>query len=65
MNNYKIGSENWNNIASSHSYRYVNETSRMVLIKVTYGLDSGSKHKTANQLILNEDNDTGIIKGSK
>jgi hypothetical protein len=65
MNNYKIGRENWNRQAHHKSYQYVNETSRMLLVKLTYGLDFGNKHKNIRQQIQNEDNDTGVVRGSK
>jgi hypothetical protein len=65
MNNYKIGRENWNRQAHHKSYQYVNETSRMLLVKLTYGLDFGNKHKNVRQQIQNEDNDTGVVRGSK
>ena len=65
MNNYKVGSENWNRNAHNNTYQYVNETSRMLLVKLTYGLDFGNKHKNIIQQIQNEDNDTGVVKGSK
>lgn len=65
MDNYRIGSENWNRRAGNTSYQYVNETSRMLLVKVTYGMDFGRKRKTAAKRIQNEDTDTGILKGNK
>lgn len=65
MNNYRVGSENWNLRAGNTSYRYVNETSRMLLVKLTYGMDFGRKRKAAAKRIQNEDTDTGILKGSK
>ena len=45
MDNYRIGCENWNRRAGNTSYQYVNETSRMLLVKVTYGMDFGRKRK--------------------
>lgn len=65
MDNYRIGCENWNRRAGNTSYQYVNETSRMLLVKVTYGMDFGRKRKTAAKRIQNEDTDTGILKGNK
>lgn len=65
MNNYRVGSENWNQRAGNTSYQYVNETSRMLLMKLTYGMNFGRKRKTTDRRIQNEDTDTGIVKGSK
>jgi hypothetical protein len=65
IDNYRIGSENWNKQAPFTNYRYVNETSRMLLVKVTCNLDFGRKHQTAQQRLQNEDTDTGILGGNK
>lgn len=65
MDNYRFGSENWNKQAPNTSYRYVNETSRMFLVKLTYGLDFGRKRDTRKQRLQNEDTDTGVLKGNK
>lgn len=65
MDNYRFGSENRNSQANHTSHRYINETSRMLLVKMTYGLDFGRKRKNAVQRIKNEDTDTGIVSGSK
>ena len=65
MDNYKVGSENWNKYGKNYAYRYVNETSRMMLLKFTWSLNFGRKHSTMQQRIKNEDTDTGVLEGKK
>ena len=65
MNNYKIGKENWNRYGNSKNYRFINETSKMMLIKVAYGMNFGKKHNSIKQRIHNEDIDTGVLDSSK
>lgn len=65
MDNYKTGSENWNKYGKNYSYRYVNETSRMMLLNFNWSFNFGRKYDVVKQKIINEDSDTGILKGKK
>jgi hypothetical protein len=62
MNNYRIGFKNFSKQAPYQNYQYINETSKMFLVRWTWNFDYGRKYKSKKQKIQNEDNDTGIMK---
>lgn len=62
MNNYRIGFKNFSKQAPYQNYQYINETSKMFLIRWTWNFDYGRKYKSKKQKIQNEDNDTGVMK---
>lgn len=63
MDNYKIGYERYSDIMPAKEYQYVNETSKMILGRISYNLDFGSKRKSIRQRLNNEDTDNGMVKG--
>ncbi len=65
LNNYKIGSKNFNKQAPYQNYQYINETSKMFLVKWTWNLDLGRNYKAGKQRLQNEDNDSGVVKSNK
>ena len=62
MNNYRIGFKNFSKQAPYQNYQYINETSKMFLVRWTWNFDYGRKYKSKKQKIQNEDNDTGVMK---
>ena len=65
MNNYRVGTECWNKKAPNIAHQFVNETSRMALLKFTGNFDFGKKHNTGEQRLHNEDKDSGVLKTGK
>ena len=65
MDNYRVGTECWNKKAPNIAHQFVNETSRMVLLKFTCNFGFGKKHNTGEQRLHNEDKDSGVLKTGK
>jgi hypothetical protein len=59
---YKIGSERINSLASSESWLYTKENTKLLLLRFTYNLDYGRKYKAAKKKLNNSDSDDGIVK---
>ncbi len=61
-NNYRTGYERVSSVAQVSSYDYVNEASRMFVVRLSYNFEFGKKYKTNEKKLNNKDTDSGIIK---
>lgn len=61
--NYRVGSENWNKQAGFENYFYINETSKLIALKVTWNAEFGKSKKRLDRRFQNSDTDTGVVKG--
>ena len=60
-NNYRTGEERISRIAPYHSWQYVKEAGQMVMLRLSYGIEFGRKHKAGNKKLNNVDKESGII----
>lgn len=65
VDNFKLVNENWNKIASYKRTNYVNETSRMFVVRLAWNFNFGRTYKAKSKTLNNQDTDTGILNSGK
>ncbi len=65
MDNYKTENENWNQYASSIRSNYINESSRVFLLKFAWNFNFGRKYDTVRKKISNSDSNSGVMSVGK
>lgn len=65
VDNFKIINENWNKVASYKRTNYVNESSRMFIVRLSWSFNFGRKHNVMGKKLNNQDTDTGILNAGK
>lgn len=63
--NYKVQTENWSKHASYKKAMYIGESSRLVLINLSYNFSFGRTFKAAQKRVNNSDNDSGVMSTGK
>lgn len=63
--NFKVQNENWNKYASYKTSGYIQESSRMFLVSLSYNFSFGRKFKTAQRKVNNSDNSSGVMSTGK
>jgi hypothetical protein len=63
---FKEGYERFNKIVPVESWTYVNESSRMIIAKISYDFSLGRKYKIGRKHLNNQDDsDSGILKSDR
>ncbi|MDE5421034.1 carboxypeptidase-like regulatory domain-containing protein [Ancylomarina sp. DW003] len=65
VDNYKRTNENRNQYASNKREAYLNESSKMVIMKFTWNFNFGRNYSRENKRLNNADNDAGIMNVTK
>lgn len=65
VNNYKQDEENWSQYASYKKSRYINESSHMFLMSLTYNFSFGRKFNANRKRLDNSDDDSGVMSTGK
>ena len=63
--NYKVDTENWSQYASYKKSMYINESSRMFLLKFAYNFSFGRTFKAGQKRLNNTDEDSGVMSTGK
>lgn len=63
--NWKSGSENRNAQAPSKNWQYIKESSRLFCISLSYNFSFGRKYQSGSKRLNNQDNESGVVSGSK
>lgn len=64
-NNYSVGSRNLSALAPNQSDVYTNKLNKIIMINFSLNLNFGRQYKAADKRLNNDDNDSGIMSGSK
>ena len=65
VDNYKSEIENRSQYASFKKTGYINESSRMLLVNLTYNFSFGRKFTGGQKRLNNMDDDSGVMKTGK
>jgi hypothetical protein len=65
VDNYKQDSENWSQYASYKKSNYVNESSRMLILRLSYNFSFGRSFKSGQKRLNNADDDSGVMSTGK
>lgn len=65
MDNYKTENENWNQYASSIRSNYINESSRVFLLKFSWNFNFGRKYDSIRKKVSNSDSNSGVMSVGK
>jgi hypothetical protein len=63
--NYKVDTENWSQYASYHRSNYIQETSRMPFIRLTWDFSFGRTFSAGEKRLNNTDEDSGVMNTGK
>lgn len=63
--NYKQQTENWSEHASYKKSMYVNESSRLFMLQLSYNFSFGRTYKAGQKRVNNSDNDSGVMSSGK
>jgi hypothetical protein len=63
--NYKQDTENWSQYASYHRSNYINESSRMPFVRLTWNFSFGRTFNAGQKRLNNTDNDSGVMNTGK
>jgi hypothetical protein len=63
--NYKQDSENWSQYASHKKSNYVNESSRMLVLRLSYNFSFGRSFKSGQKRLNEADDDSGVMSAGK
>ncbi|MCD8193588.1 MAG: carboxypeptidase-like regulatory domain-containing protein [Tannerellaceae bacterium] len=65
IDNYKVESENWSQHASYKKKMYINESSRMFMVQLSYNFSFGRSYSSGNKKLHNADSDSGVMSTGK
>mgnify|MGYP001776507497 CR=1 FL=1 len=65
VDNYKRENENWNQYASSIRSNYINESSRVFLLKFSWNFNFGRKYDSIRKKVSNSDSNSGVMSVGK
>ena len=65
VDNYKVEYENWSQHASFKKSMYIKESSRMLLLNLTYNFSFGRTFRGEQKRLNNADNDSGVMQSGK
>ena len=65
VDNYKVEYENWSQHASYKKSNYINESSRMFLLRLSYNFSFGRSFKSGQKRLNNSDDDSGVMSTGK
>ncbi|MCD8031559.1 MAG: outer membrane beta-barrel protein [Bacteroides sp.] len=63
--NYKVGSQRFNEVAPAKNWRYIKESSRMVGLTFAWNFSFGRKVDTLQKRLNHEDTESGVMKTGK
>ncbi|MDR1259412.1 MAG: outer membrane beta-barrel protein [Tannerellaceae bacterium] len=63
--NYRVDTENRSQYASYKKSHYINESSRMVVLRLTYNFSFGRTFKAGERRLNNADEDSGVMSAGK
>lgn len=58
---YKRVNENWNAYASFKKVSFVNESSRLFMLKLTWNVNFGQSYRKDEKRLYNSDSDSGVM----
>ena len=65
VDNYKVQNENWSKHASYKKAMYIKESSRMLVLQLTYNFSFGRAFTGGQKRLNNADNDAGVMSTGK
>ncbi|MDL2265126.1 carboxypeptidase-like regulatory domain-containing protein [Parabacteroides sp. OttesenSCG-928-G21] len=65
MDNYKQETENWSQYASYKKSNYIKESSRMMVLQLTYNFSFGRAFNVGQKRVSNSDEDSGVMSTGK
>jgi len=63
--NYKQETENWSQYASFKKTNYIQESSRMLLLRLSWNFSFGRSYNTAQKRLNNADDESGVMNAGK
>lgn len=64
-NSYSVGSRNLSTLVPTQSNVYTNKLNKIIMINFSLNLNFGRQYKAADKRLNNDDNDSGIMSGTK